>query len=94
MPNEHIEVVKRWLEDNDAVSRAELKDNWRLANAAVSELTAKQKQFCKDNIFAADVAAARAALNAYQAAKTAGHAAAWVKDYEELTNDKRTHRTC
>jgi len=86
--SKYISLVKKWLEDNDAVSRAELKDNWRLANAAVSELTAKQKQFCKDNIFAADVAAAGAALNAYQAAKTAGHAAAWVKDYEELADEK------
>lgn len=69
MKNEQIELVKKWLADNDRVSPEELKANSRAAYAAA---------------YGADAAAAAdgddyAAAAAYAAAKY------WVKRYEELT---------
>jgi hypothetical protein len=69
MNNAHIELVKKWLADNDSVSLEELKANSRAADAA-SETAAA----------AYDAAAAEGA--SYDAA--ASDASYWVKRYEEL----------
>ena len=68
--NEHIEVVKKWLADNDSVSNEELTDNKAAAYTAAAETAAATAAYA-----AASAAAANAA-NAYH----------WVERYEELTN--------
>ena len=78
MKNKHIELVKKWLADNDSVSHVELVAN---ADAAYA-------------VSAADAYAAAAAADAYAAAAADAAADAcsddtkasyWVKRYEELT---------
>ena len=68
--NEHIELVKKWLENKDSVSLEELEANmeavYYTANAA-----------CVAVYYAAN----KAANNAAYAANTAY----WVNKYEELT---------
>ena len=77
MKNEHIELVKKWLEDNDSVSRAEL-----VANAADAYATYAAAADASD---AADAVAcgARAAVHARY--DSASH---WVKEYEKLRNTR------
>ena len=96
--NKHIELVKRWIADNDSVSNEELTDNSVAAytawvNAKVYADAGGTARFAAD---AADHAAsaARAAASsgsyaadaaydsAYDAADGADY---WVKRYEELT---------
>lgn len=71
MTNKHIELVKKYLEDPESVSREGLRANAKAAAAAAR---------------AADAAdAARAADGAADwAAGAAWDAAYWVKKYEEL----------
>ena len=75
--NKHIEIVKKWLADNDSVTQKELKNNAAAADAY--------------NAYAAAYAAYAAAAAAYAAAADTGAAANadanatyWVKLYEEL----------
>ena len=79
--NKHIEVVKKWLADNDSVSQTELEYNHVSAyNAYINDAAADA---------AAAVAAAEAAEAAADAAANWGDktaAAHWVKKYEELSN--------
>jgi len=77
--NEHIEVVKKWLADNDSVSKKELRANFSAASDAVHAAEAAQ-------------AAAKAVVEGADAAFLAADAAArgasadyWVKRYEELS---------
>jgi len=77
--NNHIELVKKWLADNDSVTQKELKDNRAAAYAAAT--AAYTAAYA--NAYAADAADAAAA--AYDAAYDyAADAAYWVKRYEEL----------
>ena len=76
--NKHIEVVKKWLNDPDSVSRKELKDNGDAAHAAARDADT-DAEFRE----AADAAWAAA----YAAAANADAADYCVKRYEELIND-------
>ena len=69
--NKHIELVKKWLADNESVSQQELEDN------AISAYDNDDN----DDAATAAFAAAYADNDAAYAAK----AADWVKRYEELT---------
>ena len=79
--NKHIEVVKKWVADNDSVSKKELRANFSAASDAVHAAEAEQ-------------AAAKAVVEGADAVFLAAHAAAfdpaqaayWVKKYEELSN--------
>ena len=73
----NIELVKKWLEDNDSVSHAEL-----VANAADAYATYAAAADASD---AADAVAcgARAAVHARY--DSASH---WVKEYEKLRNTR------
>ena len=95
MPNEHIEVVKRWLADNDSVSLKEL----RTARAAAFD-AANAAADAADYAYAVADDAANAAYPddlwsnpaafAFAAARSAATAAAFVDyaDYAaELTAD-------
>ena len=74
MTNKHIELVKKWLADNDSVTQAELEANSYAADAASAAAA-----------YDAYVAASAATAAAADAAKAATDAAYWVKIYEELT---------
>jgi hypothetical protein len=81
MMNIHIELVKKWLADNDSVSQEQLKDNCAAADAAADAAYTAA--------YTAADAAVDAAYAAYDAAydavnATAATAAYWVKRYEEL----------
>ena len=91
--NPHIELVKKWLADNDSVSLEELE-----VNAEADYAAANAADYAAANAaYAADYAAANAAYAyyaayydaanaAYDAAAEAAEAAKyWVKRYEELT---------
>ena len=72
--NKHIELVKKWLNDPNSVTKEQLGANFAAADAAAN---------------AADAAAnaAYAAYAAYATAATAEtEAAYWVKKYEEMTD--------
>jgi len=82
MTNKHIELVKRWLADNNSVSLEELE-------------AARDATHADADAAAAKVSAARAAVRAVTSARDADLAAAgaraaafWIKKYEELTNLK------
>jgi hypothetical protein len=77
MTNKHIELVKRWQAGAD-VSHGELKAN---ADAAEAAYVATARDAAWDDA-CAEAAAAR------DAAKAAYVAAYWIKNYEELTNEK------
>ena len=93
MKNEHIELVKKWLEDNDSVSHAEL-----VANAADAAATyADASATYADASDAADAHDAHDAATYAAVAHYAADAAAeadgdapdakfWVKEYEKLEN--------
>tara|TARA_R110002167_G_scaffold184597_1_gene385024 strand:+ start:198 stop:488 length:291 start_codon:yes stop_codon:yes gene_type:complete len=96
MTNEYIEVVKRWLADNDSVSSEELRANVDAARDDAYAYAYAAVAFADHASRAAVRAAATAAHYAYQAANAAAANGAandasadhWVKRYEELTNDK------
>ena len=72
--NKHIELVKKWLANPESVTKEELKANaYAAADAA-------------DAAYAAYAAASAAAYAAY--ADAAADAARFVKQYEELTNER------
>ena len=76
--NKHIELVKKWLDDPDSVTKEELKDNAYAAYAAYYAYAA-----------AADAADAAAYADAADAADAyAEYAAECVKKYEELIEEK------
>ena len=79
--NIHIELVKKWLADNDSVSQQELKDNRAAAYA-----NANVYATAYDAGYAAAYAAYAADVAAYDAAAgyATANAAYWVKRYEEL----------
>ena len=86
--NEHIEVVKKWLADNDSVSNEELTDNKAAAyTAAYAAADTEAAHAAKRAAYAAaaDTAAADAAASANWGDKKA--AAHWVKKYEELIGE-------
>ena len=81
--NKHIELVKKWLDDPDSVTREELRENSDSAYAAYA---------AADDAYAAYAAAALAADYAADAADAlaadyAADAAKYVKQYEELTGE-------
>ena len=86
--NKHIEVVKKWLADNDSVSNEELTDNKAAAYtaayaAADTEAEAAHAAKRAANAAAANAAAADAAASAnWGDNKAAAH---WVKRYEKLS---------
>ena len=88
--NKHIELVKRWLADNDSVSQTELCDNRDSAYQAFKAADAN----IRSNNYLRELDAASVAADAATAAATAAaHAACAafaVKRYEELTNEQ-TH---
>ena len=71
--NKHIELVKKWLADNESVSQQELKDNAISANVAAAAYADPPD------------AAAYVADAAYAAYADPADAAYWVERYEELT---------
>jgi hypothetical protein len=86
--NKHIELVKKWLADNDSVSQEQLKDNCAAADAAAYDVYVAANSTNSAN---AAYAAADAAYEAYDAANsaaaaanTAKAAAYCVKRYEEI----------
>jgi len=94
--NEHIALVKKWLNDPESVSQKELKTNffsasqdyyaYAIANAGIYDVA----WFLKQSASAASAAAYDSATTpaAAYCAPTAEAAAHWVKRYEELTNDR------
>jgi hypothetical protein len=76
MKNEHIELVKKWLDNPESVSRTELEANAIAADAH----------------YQAAVTASYAAASALPASADANNVdnvavvAAWVKQYEEINN--------
>jgi len=89
--NAHIELVKKWLDDNESVSQQELKDNAVAAYAAAvaantdAYTAADAAAAYADAAAAADAADYAAAAAAAAYADYADAAAYWVKRYEELT---------
>jgi hypothetical protein len=86
MTNKHIELVKKWLADNDSVTQAELEANSYAADAASA--AAAYDAYVAASAATATAAAADAAYAPWNtAAKDATAAAAdaayWVKVYEE-----------
>ena len=79
--NKHIELVKKWLADNDSVSQTELCDN---RNSAYKAFKAADTNIRSNNYLAASVAA-DATTAAAAAAAHAACAAFAVKRYEEIT---------
>jgi hypothetical protein len=89
MTNKHMELVGKWLADNDSVTLEELKANLRAARdeARTSYHDAAWIAAKAASAALASGEAARYAREAYAdwAADEADH---WVKRYEETTNDK------
>ncbi len=88
--NKHIEIVKKWLKDNDSVSLKELQANKQAAGAAYAAAAADTAAAgAAYAAYAASDAATNAAINAAMAAAhayfCADDAAYWVEHYEELT---------
>ena len=85
--NEHIALVKKWLNDPESVSQKELKTNffsasqdyyaYAIANAGIYDVA----WFLKQSASAASAATPAAAY----CAPTAEAAAHWIKRYEELS---------
>jgi len=85
--NPHIELVKRYLEDNGAVGTKELRDN--RDSAEVADADAAEATFAAvEAVFAASeavfVASAAASAAAAGNARVAAH---WVEKYEALINE-------
>lgn len=68
--SKHIELVKKWLDDPDSVTKEKIKANADAADAASAAAA-----------WSAYVADANPAYSVYAAA-------AWVKKYEELIEEK------
>ena len=90
--NKHIEVVKKWLADNDSVSKKELRANHVSSyNAYINDdSTDDDSDDDAYNVAAEAAAAAKIAVTAAAAAAyryVKPDAAHWVKLYEELTNE-------
>ena len=81
--NKHIELVKKWLANPKSVTKEELEAN---ADAAAYATDADHA----DAVYVAAYAAYSCAYScaAAAAAVDAAHAAAWVKRYEGLTNER------
>ena len=94
--NKHIELVKRWLADNDSVSNEELTKNsvdamdaWAYAEGYAdaggsARVAADAADLASLASFAALPAEAAADAEA-EVAEAAEAAAYWVKQYEEVT---------
>ena len=88
--NKHIELVKKWLVDNDSVRKEELEANRNAAyttnayttDAYTTAATAAAKAFAAAHAFAADNAFA-------QANADAADAAYWVAEYYKLVKEER-----
>ena len=81
MANEYIEVVKKWLANNDSVSSEELRAN---ASAAYAARASSDATYAAARTARAASDAAEAAEAAYEAAVNVDY---WVKRYEELINE-------
>ena len=77
--NKHIELVKKWIANPKSVTREELK--------ASAEAAAVSDAAHADAVYVAAYSAADAAYNYAAATVDVAYAAAWVKRYEELTNE-------
>ena len=90
MANRNIKLVKQWLADNDSVSSEELKANASRAADYAADYASRAD--AADYASRAADYAARAAADAasYDAVYYEAEAAAayWVKQYEEMTNEK------
>ena len=92
--NKHIELVKKWLDDPDSVTREQLKANGDSAYAALSAANASGASIAEAEDNSSDYAAYFAAYFAYTASNTAWaatyaeSAARYVKKYEALTEEK------
>jgi hypothetical protein len=84
--NKHIELVKKWLAENDSVSQTELHDN---RDSAYQAFNAADANISSNNYLrelAAAEAAAEAAADAADAAVAAAEVAeSWVSLYEDIT---------
>ena len=80
--NKHIELVEKWLADNDSVSLDELEANREAAHAAAYH--AAHAAYGTHAAYAAHAAHA-AAYHAAHAAYAAADTACYVKKYKELT---------
>ena len=90
--DKHIELVKKWLADNDSVSKKELRANHVSAyNAYINNDSDDDSDDDAYNVAAEAAAAAKIAVTAAADSADADFdagAAHWVKLYEELTNDR------
>ena len=95
MRNEHVELVKKWLEDNSSVSLQALEAS--SSEAALKEVNAATRTGRTTEwvaAYAAEAAAnaarSMAIASAHSARAAAGttRAADWINEYEELTNGK------
>ena len=85
--NEHIALVKKWIEDNDSVSHEELSDNaTQAAKAAYAADWCASDPALSDKIFDDWDAAAEIAMLGAVGAPVA--AARWIERYEKLTNER------
>tara|TARA_B110000285_G_scaffold105453_1_gene120007 strand:- start:169 stop:393 length:225 start_codon:yes stop_codon:yes gene_type:complete len=73
MTNKHIELVKKWLADNDSVSLEELDENDNAASAAAADSVPAYAAYAA-YVAANDPTAANAPDPSY-----------WVERYEEMT---------
>lgn len=80
--NKHIELVEKWLADNDSVSLDELEANREATHAAAYH--AAHAAYGTHAAYAAHAAHAAHAA-AYAAHAAAADAAYYVKKYKELT---------
>jgi len=87
MTNKHILLVKRWLADNDSVSKKELSYSNASAMLGYSDAAAAaDAAFDAFNAAEAAAEAANVVMYATEAASEGnGDAGYWVKRYEELT---------
>jgi len=86
MKNKYIEVVKKWLADNDSVNLENLVENSNAAQKTYFAAFDASEVACEAaEAAAAAVAAATAALAAADADRDVAN---WVERYEELTNDE------
>lgn len=90
MTNKYIELVEKWLEDNNSVSKEELSYSNASAMRGYSDATAAaDAAFDAFNAAEAAAEAAEVVMYATEAASEGnGDAGYWVKRYEEITNDK------
>ena len=85
----YIELVKKWLADNDSVSQEELKDNRVAAYAcAAADACACADAYACAAADAYAVEAACAAADADVTVTSADSAAYWVKRYEATKEQK------